>query len=203
MKLSLVPREVRFFELFSRQAAIASQALSELSRSLLQGQSGHARLRELEHQADDVAHDVYKLTNLTFAPPVEPEDILRLAHALDDVVDLAEEIADKIELYNAYPIPKPAAEMAECLASAGMELEQAVRCMEDAEALAPVLLELHRLENRGDRVSRDALENLFNGGHTAQADLIKWKELYDLLEMTMDQCESVAEIIETVSVKNA
>ncbi|HET7420584.1 MAG TPA: DUF47 family protein [Candidatus Dormibacteraeota bacterium] len=203
MKLSLLPREVRFFELFNQQAAIASLALAELSKSLLQGQSGHARLRELEHQADDVAHEIYMLTNMTFAPPAEPEDILSLAHALDDVVDLAEEVSDKIELYNAYPIPKPAAEMADCLACAGKELEQAVRSIEDAAALAPALLEIHNLENRGDRVTRDALENLFSGGSSTPADLIKWKELYDLLELTMDQCETVAEIIETVSLKSA
>lgn len=202
MKLNLVPREVRFYELFGKQAALAAEALSELSRSLLQGASGHPRLRELEHDGDEVAHQIYLLTDMTFTPPLEREDILRLAHGLDDVVDLAEEVSDKIDLYKAKPIPKAATEMAECLAQAGSELQKAVQNLENPAALSPILLEIHRLENVGDRVTREALQHLFNGDGSTPVDVIKWKDLYDLLERTMDKCESVAEIIETVNLKS-
>jgi uncharacterized protein Yka (UPF0111/DUF47 family) len=203
VRLGLIPREQRFFQLFEREASLVSKTLGELSRSLQEGKSAHPGLRELEHQCDEVTHEIYTLTNRTFTTPMETEDILHLAHALDDIVDLAEEVSDKIDLYKASPIPDDARQMGECLAAAGAEIEKAVRHLDSAEDVQPALLEVHRLENVGDRVTREALQRLFNGSGHDPADLIKWKDLYDLLEDTMDQCESVAEIIETITVKSA
>ena len=202
MRLSLVPREIRFYELFETEAALVNQTLCELGRSLNDGISAHARLRDLEHRCDDVAREVYNLTNRTFTTPIEREDILLLAQSLDTVVDLAEEVSDKIDLYKAAPIPAPARQMGECLAAAGVEIEKAIKSLHDSRVLAPVLTEIHRLENDGDRITREALRHLFNGDRSTPVDLVKWKDLYDLLESTIDQCESVAELIETIAVKN-
>jgi uncharacterized protein len=203
VRLSLIPRQSRFFELFEKEAALARESLTELSKSLAAGVSSHPRLRDLEHECDDVARDIYNLTNLTFSTPLEPEDILLLTHSLDDVVDLAEEISDKVDLYRAFPIPDSARQLGECLAAAGIQLEAAIRKLENPTALAPLLQEIHRLENDGDRISREALQRLFNGNHHTPADTVKWKDLYDLLEATIDHCESVAEIIEAIALKNA
>jgi len=203
VKLSLVPRETRFFDLFRKEAALVSKTLDELSASLSEGTSRHERLRELEHECDDIARDIYNLTNLTFATPMAPEDILQLASSLDDIVDLAEEVSDKIDLYHAAPIPVAAVRMGECLSRVGHQLEKAVQYIEDAAQLAPVLQEVHRIENEGDRMSREALQQLFDENHREPADVIKWKDLYDLLERTIDECEAAAEIIETLAVKNA
>jgi len=199
----LIPRQTRFFELFEKEAALVRESLTELSRSLAGGVSSHPRLRDLEHECDDVAREIYNLTNRTFTTPMEPEDLLLLAHSLDGVVDLAEEIADKVELYRALPIPDSARQLGGCLAEAGRQLEVAIKLLEDPAALAPVLQEIHRLENDGDRISMEALRQLFNGGQQKPVDVIKWKDLYDLLEATLDHCESVAEILETLALKNA
>jgi len=198
----LIPREQRFYELFQRQGALVSETLTELSNSLLEGRSRHPRLRELEHECDDVTHEIYNLTNRTFSAPMEPEDILLLAHSLDEVVDLAEEVADKIELYAIARITDSAKEFGECLAKAGIELAKALGMLEDFNGLDPVLKNIHRLENDGDAITRVALQKLFAGAHQTPADLIKWKDLYALLESTLDECESVAEIMETISIKN-
>jgi uncharacterized protein Yka (UPF0111/DUF47 family) len=198
-----LPREPRFYELFEREAALVRQSLGELCRSLQAGKSAHPGLRDLEHECDEVAREIYRLTNRTFTTPIEPEDILKLAHSLDAIVDLAEEVSDKIDLYKASPITDSARQMGECLAAAGAELEKAVRSLQKPAEVAPALLEVHRLENVGDRVTREALQRLFNGNGQTPAGLIKWKDLYDLLEATMDKCESVAEIIETITVKSA
>ncbi len=202
MKLSLVPHERRFYSLFERQGKLVSEALTELSKSLLEGRSRHPRLRDLEHECDQVTHEIYNLTNRTFSSPIEPEDILLLAHALDEVVDLAEEIADKLELYGITEVTASAKDFGECLAKAGVELARAVGMLEDFKGLEPVLQEVHRLENEGDAITRDALQKLF-AGHETPAGLIKWKDLYALLETTLDECESVAEVIEAISIKNA
>jgi uncharacterized protein Yka (UPF0111/DUF47 family) len=202
LRLSLIPRQGRFYELFEKEAALVCRSLDELSSSLSDGSNAHDRLRDLEHECDDVARDIYNLTNVTFTTPMEPEDILNLAHSLDGVVDLAEEISDKVELYRAKPIPEPAKKLGACLAAAGAQLEKAVQNLERPEQLTAVLREVHRLENEGDSISRDALMRLFNGSHGTPADVIKWKDLYNLLETAIDQCESVAEIIETITFKN-
>lgn len=203
MKLSLIPREHRFYDLFKRQGSLVSETLTELSKSLLEGRSRHSRLRDLEHVCDDVTHEIYNLTNRTFSAPMEQEDILMLAHSLDEVVDLAEEVADKIELYGIATITDSAKEFGECLAKAGIELAKAVALLEDFKGLEPVLQNVHRLENDGDQITRVALQKLFAGNHQTPADLIKWKDIYALLESTLDECESVAEIMETISIKNA
>jgi uncharacterized protein len=202
VRLSLIPREHRFYELFRRQGALVGETLTELRDSLLEEKNRHPRLRELEHACDDVTHDIYNLTNRTFTTPMEQEDILRLAHGLDQIVDLAEEISDRIDLYEIVSITDSAKQFGECLAKAGMELGHAVDKLEDFNGIDTVLQEIHRLENDGDSITRYALEKLFETDHTP-ADLIKWKDLYSLLELTLDECESVAEIIETIEIKNA
>jgi uncharacterized protein Yka (UPF0111/DUF47 family) len=203
VRLSLVPRERRFYELFQRQGALVSETLTELSKSLLEGRSRHPRLRDLEHDCDGVTHEIYNLTNRTFSAPIEPEDILLLAHGLDEIVDLAEEFADKVELYGINTITDSAKDFGECLAKAGIELAKAVGMLEDFSGLDPVLQSVHSLENEGDQITRVALQKLFETTHQTPADLIKWKDLYALLESTLDECESVAEIMETIEIKNA
>jgi uncharacterized protein len=203
LKLSLVPRERRFYALFDRQGKLVSETLTELSKSLLEGRSRHHRLRDLEHECDQVTQEIYNLTNRTFSTPIEPEDILVLAHSLDEVVDLAEEIADKLELYQIAEITDSAKDFGECLAKAGVELAKAVGLLEDFKGLEPVLQEIHRLENEGDAITRVALQKLFVSNHETPASLIKWKDLYALLETTLDECESVAEVMETIAIKNA
>jgi uncharacterized protein Yka (UPF0111/DUF47 family) len=203
LKLSLIPRERRFYDLFKRQGSLVSETLTELSKSLLEGRSRHPRLRDLEHICDDVTHEIYNLTNRTFSAPMEQEDILMLAHSLDEVVDLAEEVADKIELYGILMITDSAKEFGECLAKAGIELAKALALLEDFKGLDSVLKNVHQIENEGDQITRVALQKLFAGNHQTPADLIKWKDIYALLESTLDECESVAEIMETISIKNA
>ncbi len=203
MKLSFVPRERRFYELFSRQGALVSETLTELGEALAEGKNRHPRLRELEHECDDVTHEIYNLTNRTFTTPIEQEDILLLAHGLDQVVDLAEETSDKIDLYKIQAITDSAKQFGKCLAQAGREVSRAIDKLEDFKGIDAVLFEIHRLENEGDSITRVALQKLFETNHKTAADVIKWKDLYSLLESTLDECESVAEIIETIAIKNA
>jgi len=203
MKLSLVPRERRFFELFIKQGSLVTESLDELSKGLLEGRSRHPRLRDLEHECDDVTHAIYELVNRTFVTPIDQEDILELAASLDDIVDLAEEVADKLDLYRVTEVTRPAREVGECLAAAGVEIYRAMEELEDSRDLEARRLEVHRLENEADRINREALAELFSDQEKSASDLIKWKDLYDLLENTMDKCEDVANVLEQIKIKNA
>ena len=202
MRFSLVPQERRFYDLFTKQGKLVHDTLVELSKSLLEGRSRHPRLRDLEHQADDVAHDIYRLVNQTFVTPIEREDILALTSALDDIVDLAEEVSDKIDLYHVTEITEAARRMGENLAKAGDVIERALENLEGFKELEPRRIEIHRLENEADQMTREALAALFTA-EESPANLVKWKDIYDLLEATMDGCESVANVLEAIAIKNA
>jgi uncharacterized protein len=203
MKLSLIPQGGRrFYDLFRKQGELVSETLAELSKSLLEGRSRHARLRDLEHQCDEVTHQIHNLVNSTFVTPIEQEDILLLASSLDDIVDLAEETGDKIDLYQIRVISDAAKAMGELLAKAGSEIAGALDRLEGFAELKPHRLEIHRLENEGDRITREAIGELFSKVSDA-TELVKWKDVYDLLEATMDACEHAANVMETISIKNA
>lgn len=203
MKLNLVPPERRFFDLFRRQGELVSTSLTELSKSLLEGRSRHPRLHDLEHECDEVTHEIYRLINRTFIAPFEQEDILLLAGTLDDIVDLAEETADKLDLYRIQAVTDEAKVVGESLQAAGLELALALEHIDGFEGLEERLLEIHRLENECDRTNRAALARLFSNNETSAAYLVKWKDIYDLLEDTMDTCEHAANVLETISIKNA
>ena len=202
MKFIPLPQGHRFFDLFRRQGELVSETLTELSKSLLEGKSRHMRLRDLEHECDDVTHQIHNLAHGTFITPLEPEDILLLASSLDDVVDLAEETGDKIDLYRIQRISDPAKQMGEFLAKAGIEIAIALDQLEGFAQLKPHRLEIHRLENEGDSLTRAAIGDLFATVSDA-SELVKWKDVYDLLEATMDACEHAANVMETIAIKNA
>ncbi len=203
MKFSLVPQERRFYDLFKQQGTLAEECLVELSKSLLEGRSRHPRLRDIEHRCDDVTHEIYRLTDRTFVAPIDQEDILELASSLDDVVDLAEEAADKIDLDRVGQITDHAKKLGELAAQAGHEMARALENVEHFQDLEERRLEIHRIENAGDQIGREALGELFTDDAASAAHIIKWKEVYDLLEAVLDKCENVANVLEGISIKNA
>jgi uncharacterized protein len=202
VRLSLVPRERRFFELFRRQGELVSQTLDELSKSLLEGRSRHPRLRDLEHECDEVTREIYELLHRTFVTPFDQGDILALASSLDDIVDLAEEIGDKLVLYRVGEVSAPARAMGEALADAGQALGRALEDLERFRDLDRHREDVHRQENEGDRLYRDALAELF-GEDVSAVELVKWKDIYDLLEQSLDRCEQTVNLLSAISIKNA
>jgi uncharacterized protein Yka (UPF0111/DUF47 family) len=182
---------------------LVSDTLTELSKSLLEGRSRQLRMRDLEHACGAVTAEIYTLAHRTSTAPIAQEDIVALASAVDDVVDLAEEVGDKLDLYRVGPVTEPARMIGECLASAGAELARALEDMETFAGLDERRAAIHRLENEGDRINREALAQLFSDEGLSAADLVKWKDLYDLLEQTMDKCERVANLLLAIAIKNA
>ena len=126
MKLTPLTPGRRFYDLFRTQGTLVSETLTELGKSLLEGKSRHARLRDLEHECDEATHQIHNLVNSAFITPIDESDILLLASSLDDVVDLAEETGDKIDLYRISSISDPAKQMGEYLAKAGIEIAAAL-----------------------------------------------------------------------------
>jgi uncharacterized protein Yka (UPF0111/DUF47 family) len=205
VRISLVPRERRFYQLFD-QHVTSIVAASELLRdgladlpSLAQKQT---TIKDLEHAGDDVTHELVRTLNRTFVTPFDREDIYALASGLDDVLDYIEEIGDTVTLYNIEHIPAAATEMVELICLAVLELQKGVSKLEGLKGVEEHGIEVHRLENLGDTASRRAIGELFSGA-TDALEVIKLKEFLTLLEDALDRCEDVANILEAITIKNA
>ncbi len=159
-------------------------------------------IKDLEHQGDDLTHEIVRTLNRTFVTPFDREDIYDLAAGLDDILDYIEEVADTTNLYGITTIPEPARELARLLAQAVAQLEQAIGKLESGKGGDEHVIEVHSLEDVGDSISRRAIAELFSGQHPP-LEVIKLKDLYGLLEDALDRCEDVANVLEGIAIKNA
>lgn len=206
LPFSLVPRERQFYVLFRESAANLMDSLLALNTFLRSDRADfaqHAReLRDLEHRGDEITHRIIRELNATFITPFDREDIYALATALDDVVDLAEETADTVVLDCVTGITPEARQMGDILVTIGQELVQAIDELETRKNTTQHWVAIHALENQGDSVTRQAIGALFQNGQDP-VEIIKWKDVYALLEKTIDRTEDVANILESVTIKNA
>lgn len=205
MKLSLAPRERRFFALFDDHIAVTVEAVRQLRAAMgdpvALAETQH-RIKELEHQGDDITHELVRTLNRTFVTPFDREDIYALISALDDVLDLVDEIPSTVSLYGITTVPPIACTMIDHLVSAAEQLQQAIGKMEHNQGVEEHEIEIHRLENLGDEAVRRGIAELFSGSYEA-LDVIKLKDLYSVIENALDRCEDVANIIESIAIKNA
>ncbi|HZU75781.1 MAG TPA: DUF47 family protein, partial [Dehalococcoidia bacterium] len=201
----LVPRERRFYRLFDEQTANivnAAQLLVEALDDVSRIAELQPRIKDLEHAGDELTHELVRLLNKTFVTPFDREDIYALGSGLDDVLDYIDEIAETVSLYGIREIPANAKEMSRLLRQAAGELQQSIAKLEQQHALDEHAIEVHRIENLGDEASRHAIGELFSGT-VDPLTVIKLKEFYALQEDALDRCEDVANVIESIAIKNA
>ncbi len=200
-----VPKDRGFFDLFEEAVDTAVQA-STLLDAMLAEHPEHPELpeqiRDLEHKGDRVTHDLIKKLNTTFVTPIDREDILQLASALDNITDLTEEVADLFVLYRIEAPMAQAQELAHLLALACTELARAMPSLRSFGDFEEHIVEVNRLENQGDRVSRDAVASLFDAGIDPMV-VIRWKDIFERLEEAIDATERTANVLEGIRIKNA
>jgi uncharacterized protein Yka (UPF0111/DUF47 family) len=184
------------------------QRVSLLLRDLLTDypeQSALARdILLCEQEGDRIAHDIlYRLAgNGTRRAALDAADVHALAGALDDIVDFAEEAADQLGLYGVEAPMEQAQQVADVLVGCSEHVAAALRGLRNGAELSPHLVEIHRLENEGDRLQRAAVAGLFANGIDPMM-LIRWKDIFDTLEAAVDACETVANVLEGISIKRA
>jgi uncharacterized protein len=181
------------------------QRSSLLLRDLLAEFPEHASLaRDLkvcEQEGDRITHDIiHRLTAGRVRAPFGAGDGYALATALDDIVDYTEHAAAQMVLYGVEAPMEQAVEFAEVLVGAGEQIARALRCLRTGTELGPQLVEIHRLENEGDRLQRDAVASLFAGGIDPMV-VIRWKDIFESLEAAVDACETVAHVLEGITLK--
>jgi uncharacterized protein len=201
----LVPRDRQYFDLFEEAAANVLRA-AELLDQMLTTYPEHGDLaREIlicEQEGDRITHDIIRRLNETFVTPLDREDILALASALDDIVDYTEEVADFLGLYKIEAPMEQALELSRVLRDSCRQLAEAMSRLRGFRDMSQYIIEVHRLENDGDRITRGALASLFDTGVDPMV-VIRWKDIFERQEAAIDATEHVANILEGISIKNS
>jgi hypothetical protein len=204
-RFSLVPKDRVFFDLFV-EAGQNTLRTAKLLRDMLQqwpDDTGLGRdILKAEQEGDRITHDIIQRLNSTFVTPIDREDIYGLATQLDDIVDDIEETADFLGLYKIEAPMDQALAMAEVLVKACEQLYGALQNLRGFKNLDHYWIEIHRLENDGDRIVRDAVAALF-ADRIDPMVVIRWKDIFEVLERAIDSTETAAHILEGIAIKNS
>src|SRR5437868_3734799 len=201
----LIPRETKFFEMFAEVTSNLTEAAHLLRRMLLHHDEipqAVQQFKEIEHRGDDMTHAILIKLNQTFITPFDREDIHRLASSLDDVLDFMNAAAVRLVMYKIRNPPPAAAELAGLIIEQAQELAKAVSLLPKNQHVLEHCVEVNRLENEADRVSREAIAKLFDE-EKDPITLLKYKELYEVLETATDKAEDAANVLEAVVLKSA
>jgi uncharacterized protein len=204
-RLSLLPRDRTFFDLFSEAGQNTLRAARLLDKMMNQwpDEGGLARdILKAEQEGDRITHDIVQRLNSTFVTPIDREDIYGLATQMDDIVDYTEEAADFLGLYKIEAPMEQAQALTKVLVAACDQLAQGLDHLRGFKDLDHYWIEIHRLENEGDRISRDAVASLFSNGIDPMV-VIRWKDMFAVLENAIDATETAALLIEGIVIKNS
>lgn len=205
MAFSFLPREDQYFAMFSEMTGKIQEATQLLIEMM---DAPHAemlplakRVKTVEHECDEITHNVTIKLNKSFITPFDREDIYTLSVALDDVCDYVDASARAIVMYDIHTVDEHAKSLARILHKMGVEMHNAVALLNAGTGMKSHLLEIQRLENEADEVYSVAMSALFKNSNDA-ITVIKLKELYEILENGTDRCESVGNIIESIVLKH-
>ena len=208
MRLSFIPQEDKFFKLFiaaGQNLVKTADALTDLLENWTDVETKANLITDLEHTGDGITHEIAALLHKSFITPFDREDISLLAHTLDDVVDFVHAAVDAMYIYRIACPTERAKELAVIIREATVEIAKALPLLRRRKDLPKVFascVELNRLENKADQVSRRALGELFEETKDP-ALIIKWREIYGHMETATDRAEDVANVLEGIALKNA
>lgn len=205
MAFSLLPRETQYFALFSQLTAKLKEAAATLVEMLGGAdenfESLSKKIKHIEHECDELTHSVTKKLNSSFITPFDREDIYTLSVALDDICDYIDAAGRSVVMYNIHETDENAIKLAVIIEKLVHEIHEATLLLENTKGMQPHLLEIQRLENEADDIYFRGVAELFKNG-SDPVRVIKWKEVFEILENATDRCESVGNIIESIVLKH-
>jgi uncharacterized protein len=199
------PRDREFFDLFEEAGGNILRATGLLEEMLRDFPERSELARDIlicEQDGDRITHDIIQRLNQTFVTPIDREDIYEMASALDDVVDYTEEVADYLGLYKIEAPMVQSQELAKVLHASGRQIAEAMPRLRGFKDISHYTVEINRLENDGDRITREAIASLFDNGIDPMV-VIRWKDIFERLEEAIDATEHVANILEGIVIKNS
>ena len=203
--MRLIPRDEKFFDLFGELARRMTNSTKLLSEMFVQPdrlEHFANEIKAIEHEADNLTRDVIARLDRSFVTPMDREDIHLLAYRLDNVIDLVDGTARRALMFGVKEIREPAHRLGDVLNRAAIVIERAVSDMRRRADVIKSGEEVKQLEEEGDAVYAEAVGALF-AGKPDPLDVIKWKEIYDMIESAIDECEDVANVLESISLKNS
>jgi predicted phosphate transport protein (TIGR00153 family) len=201
----IAPRDREFFDLFEEAGGNILRAAALLEDLLRDFPESNHLARDIlicEQDGDRITHDIIQRLNQTFVTPIDREDIYELASALDDVVDYTEEVADYLGLYKIEAPMEQAEDLSRVLHAAARQIAEAMPRLREFKDISHYTVEINRLENDGDRITREAIASLFDNGIDPMV-VIRWKDIFERLEEAIDATERVANILEGIVIKNS
>jgi uncharacterized protein len=204
-RFSLLPRDRTFFDLFieaGQNTVNASRLLDRMMASWPEDTGLGQEVLDAEQEGDRITHDIIQRLNSTFVTPIDREDIYALATQIDDIVDFTEEAADFLGLYKIEAPMEQAVALTKVLVDACEQLAAGLEQLPEFKDLDKYWIEIHRLENEGDRISRDAVASLFSNGIDPMV-VIRWKDMFAVLENAIDATETAAQTLEGIVIKNS
>jgi hypothetical protein len=203
--LNVLPRDDRYFDRFSDLAHRIHES-ARIMNTFFSGEAGVAvvadQVKRLEHECDEISHEILRRIDLTFITPIDREDIHQLAVRLDDVIDL---IDGTVRRLSVFKITQPTAlsrNLARIVVEITRELVEAVSDLRKRKGVVEHCIRIKRFENEGDVAYHEAVASLF-ADHIPPIEVIKWKDVYENMERCIDQCEAVAHVLESVILKNS
>jgi uncharacterized protein len=194
-----------FFDLFEEAAANVMRGADLLDQMLADYPDRADLARDIvicEQEGDRITHDVHQRLNSTFVTPIDREDVLALVSDLDDIIDLIDEVSDYLGLYKIEAPMEQAQRLAHVLLQATRQIAEAMPRLRTFDDISHYTVEINRLENDGDRISRDAIASLFESGIDPLV-VIRWKDIFERLEEAIDACEHVANTLQGIVIKNS
>lgn len=205
MAFSLLPREDQYFALFAQMSTKLQEAAKILVEMMQASdtdfESLSKRIKDVEHECDELTHSITTKLNKSFITPFDREDIYTLSVALDDICDYMDAAGRAVVMYDIHETDEYAVKLAMVIQKQATEIHDAALLLESGQGMGQHLLEIQRLENEADDIYFRAMANLFKNS-TDPIRVIKWKELYEILENCTDRCESVGNIIESIVLKH-
>ena len=205
----LLPKEFSFFDLFDKQADLAIEAAMHFSKHMADLKVNDAeveKMKEIEHQGDEVIYQIMDHLNKTFITPFDREDIHSLAKELDDIIDMLYTITKRLRVYKILSPGRNLTEFARVIEMSVKGVAQAIkglRNMKNSKAILKACVEVNNLENLGDKMRDDMLGDLFEKYASDPIAVIKWKEIYQDAETVLDVCEDAVHVVESILVKQA
>jgi len=203
--LNLIPKEEQYFDLFAQMTLYIEEAVRELQQMLADKRENYneysQRIKRLELACDEITHTISTKLNRSFITPFDREDIYLMSTALDDIVDLIDDAARAIVIFDIDEIRDYVRDFASVLEKMGEVLREIVAQLPKPKNITQRLVEIHRLENDGDDIYHAAVAELFHDDRDPLS-VLKWKDIYEKLEAAVDRCEYVASIIESVIIKH-
>lgn len=201
----ILPREESFQNLFvelAENVLAATQAMVAMLEDFSHPAADAEKIKNIEHANDTITHNLLKKLNRTFITPFDREDIHELASKIDDVLDLTDAAASRLVTYRIEKVRPGVVDLARSVSEAAREMVAAVRVLDQKDDVLGHCIEINRLENEADRLCRNLIAELFEQ-EKDPVQIIKWKEIIEVLEIAADKCEDVANVIETITLKNA